>query len=972
MNCALQVKTSYSLLKSLNDISKLVKKASSLNYTSLAITDYNNMFGVMEFYLECKKYNIKPIIGIELEIDDLRILLYAVNNLGYKNLVKLATIVSDRKLNIEDLIKYKDNLILIMPFCYYNEFIFNIYTLSYIGYSNLDEKKNIDKRKVFINDVSYLEKDDYKYLDYLYMIDEDKKLGTYELNTHKNKHLFSIEEISNIIDYEDRENMEFIINTCNVEIGYTKDLLPVYDENIDAYSYLKTLCNKGLSRRLNGDVSINYKNRLEYELDIINQMGFCNYFLIVWDYVKYAKFNEILVGPGRGSAAGSLVSYTLGITDIDPIKYDLLFERFLNPERITMPDIDIDFDSEKRSEVIDYVTNKYGNKKVAGIITFNTLGAKQVLRDVGRVMDINISSIDILTKLVGHDTLEEAYSKNNKFRNIINSNFEFKKLFDIAFHLEGLPRHISVHAAGIVMSRIDLDETIPLYKNQLGMYVTGYSMNYLESLGLLKMDFLGISNLTLIDNVIRDIREKEKLNITFSRIPIDDKKTLSIFSNARTEGIFQFESAGMKKFLKKLKPNCFDDIVAALALYRPGPMANIDTYIRRKEGKEEIDYIDDSLKEILKPTYGIIIYQEQIMQIAQVLAGYTLADADNLRRAMSKKKEDILLKERPKFINQSISRGYSKEVSEKVYDLILKFANYGFNKSHSVGYATVACKMAFLKTYFFKYFMTYLLTNVIGSDTKTKTYINECRSNNIKVLPPDINVSSNKYEITNEAIVCPLSIIRGVGTVGCNEIMYERKKEEFVDFIDFIKRVNAIGVGRKVIESLIYAGCFRNFGYNKKTLIENLDELFNYAELSKETTIIEIEVPEIIIYDEYSKEELIDIEFRTFGFYLTEHPVSKYRKDNDVTLLDLESYFTKSIELILQVINIKEIVTKKNDVMAFVGAVDEYDLVDLTIFPKVYSRYNNIKVGNIIKVYGSVEKRFDKYQIIVSKIDILE
>lgn len=972
MSCALQVKTSYSLLKSLNDISKLVKKASVYNYTALAITDSNNMFGVMEFYLECKKNNIKPIIGIELEIKEFKILLYAKNNLGYKNLIKLATIISDRNLTIEDLIEYKDNLILVMPYIYFNDEIFNIYEDSFIGYTNLAEKKQIDKSKVFINDVSYLEKNDYKYLDYLYMIDEDKKLGSYELNTHINKHLLTLEEFNNILDIEDIKNIDYIVNECNVEIGFTKDLLPVYDNNIDAFSYLSELCSKGLMRRLNNEVSDIYKKRLDYELSIINQMGFCNYFLIVWDYVKYAKFNDILVGPGRGSAAGSLVSYTLGITDIDPIKYDLLFERFLNPERITMPDIDIDFDSEKRSEVIEYVTNKYGEKKVAGIITFNTLGAKQVLRDVGRVMNVNISSIDVLCKMIKNETLEEVYNKNSKFRTIINANLEFRRLYDIALHLEGLPRHISVHAAGIVMSRIDLDETIPLYRNQLGMYVTAYSMNYLESLGLLKMDFLGISNLTLVDNVIRDIREKEKLNITFNRIPLNDKKTLKIFSSAQTEGIFQFESSGMKNFLKKLKPDCFDDIVAALALYRPGPMGNIDTYIRRKEKKESVDYIDKSLEEVLKPTYGIIIYQEQIMQIAQILAGYTLAEADNLRRAMSKKKEEILLKERPKFIEQSIKRGYSQETSEKVYDLILKFANYGFNKSHSVGYATVAYKMAFLKTYFFKYFMTYLLTNVIGSDTKTKNYINECRNNNIKILPPDINISTNKYEITNDGIVCPLSIIRGVGTVGSNEIIMMRKKEDYLDFIDFIKRAVQVGVGRKVIEHLIYAGCFKNFGYNKRTLIENLDELFNYAELSNETTIIEIEKPEILSYEEYSKEELIDLEFKTFGFYLTEHPVSKYRDENQITLLELENYYTKNIELILQVINIKEVVTKNNDIMAFIGAGDEYNIADLTMFPKVYSKYNNIKVGNIIKFFGVVEKRFDKYQIIVNKIEILE
>ena len=971
MNLALQVKTSYSLLESLNDITKLVLKAKELGYTSLAITDHNNMFGVMEFYLECRKNDIKPIIGLELAVDDLKILLYAKNNLGYKNLIKLSTIVSDRNVTVDDLVKFRDNLILIMPYSFYDEGIFNIYNDHYLGYFTQEEKEKINGKKVFINDVSYLNKDDYKYLDYLYMINLDKKIGSYELNTHKNKHLYSLDEYKNIVSEEDIKTCDEIVSMCEVEIGYNPDLLPVYDMNIDAYSYLVELCNKGLKKRLNNNVSKIYQDRLDYELDVINKMGFCNYFLIVWDYVKYAKFNDILVGPGRGSAAGSLVSYTLGITDIDPLKYDLLFERFLNPERITMPDIDIDFDSERRSEVIDYVINKYGEKKVVGIITFNTLGVRQVLRDVGRVLDISVSSIDAVCKMAKKNTLEECYLSNKEFKAVIDNNSTFKKLYDIAIHLEGLPRHVSIHAAGIVMSKYDMDETIPLYKSPLGMYVTAYSMNYLESLGLLKMDFLGISNLTLIDHVIRDIRSKEKLNITFSRIPLTDKKTFKIFSSAYTDGIFQFESVGMKKFLRKLEPNCFEDIVAALALYRPGPMDNIDTYIKRKNKKEEVDYIDPCLENILKPTYGIIIYQEQIMQIAQVLAGYTLAEADSLRRAMSKKKEDILIKEEPKFIKRSMEKGHSREISERVYKLILKFANYGFNKSHSVGYATVACKMAFLKTYFYKYFMNYLLTNSIGSETKTKTYINECRINNIKVFAPNINKSTNQYEIVEDGIICPLSIIKGVGTVGSNMIINERKKDEFVSFIDFIKRAYKAKIGKKLVENLIYAGCFYEFGYNKRTLIENLDDLFNYAELNEDSTIVEIEIPEMVIYGEYSKEELIDIEFRMFGFYLVEHPVSKYREGEN-TLLELEDLYAKEVSLILKVNSIREVVTKKNDVMAFIKGSDEYSFIDMVLFPNIYKKYNDITNGNIIRVFGVIERRYDQYQLVVRRLDILE
>ena len=453
---------------------------------------------------------------------------------------------------------------------------------------------------------------------------------------------------------------------------------------------------------------------------------------------------------------------------------------------------------------------------------------------------------------------------------------------------------------------------------------------------------------------------------------LDDKKTYEIFKTANTDGIFQFESPGMRSFLKKLQPNNIEDLIAAIALYRPGPMDNIDTYIKRKEGKEQIDYIHKDLENILKPTYGIIIYQEQIMQIAQVLAGYTLGEADILRRAMSKKKEEILLKEESKFIERSINKGYSKETAKKVYDLILKFANYGFNRAHSVAYTIIAYKMAFIKTYFFKYFMSNLLTNVIGSDFKTKTYISECRANNLKILLPSINKSTNKYIAVADGIMCPLSIIRNVGTTITNQIIKEREKGTFTDFIDFVTRTYTLGINRKTITSLIEAGCFNEFNYNKNTLINNLDEILNYAELSKDIGLIEIEKPELVIYEEYPKEYLASLELNTFGFYLNEDPISKYKNVDDINSLNIPNLFDKRITIILKVNRIKEIVTKKNDVMAFIYASDEYGMVDLTIFPKVYEKYNDIKVNDIIKFNGIVERRYDKYQVIVNNLEVLE
>ena len=523
------------------------------------------------------------------------------------------------------------------------------------------------------------------------------------------------------------------------------------------------------------------------------------------------------------------------------------------------------------------------------------------------------------------------------------------------------------------MSRIDIDKTIPLYKNSKSMYVTAYSMNYLEPLGLLKMDFLGISNLTLIAEVISKIKENEHLNITFNNIPIDDKKTLDIFKEAKTDGIFQFESRGMRRFLEKLKPDSFEEIVASLALYRPGAMDYIDNYIARREGKEEINYLHQDLKPILESTYGIIIYQEQIMQIAQTLAGYSLGEADILRRAIGKKKEEILIKEKPKFIESSIKNGYTIEISTQIYDLILKFANYGFNKSHSVGYATVAYKMAFLKTYFFKYFETAILNNVIGNENKTKIYIAELKKHNIKILPPDINLSDYKYIITSEGIRCPLSIIKNVGASVSNDIIKERTKGEYKSFIDFVSRTYSIGINRKVLISLIESGCFNSLEYNEKTLINNLDNIINYADLNKDAGIISIAPPELIKEEDYTKEEIIYNQQKCFGFYLNNHPVNIYKTENDISSNDINYYFDKYISTVLIIDNIKEVTTKKNDIMAFITASDELGQVSLTLFPNTYKQYQKeLSKRNIVRFYGRVERRYDQYQVVINSLKILK
>ena len=966
----LQVKTSYSLLSSLNNIEKLVSLAKNLGYTSLAITD-SNMFGTIEFYKCCLKYQIKPIIGLELTISDSIIILYAKNELGYKTLIKLSTLASERNLKIDDLQDFV-NVVLVMPFQSFNEKIFNLFENKYIGYSNQSEKECIKHPKVFISNVLYLNKNDYQYLDYLYMIRDGKVLGEFELNTYKGHHLLSKEEIIKIADEEDIQNSKHISDICNVEIKYTKNLQPLYKEGIDEFQYLTNLCQKGLNKRLNNNIEKKYQDRLDYELSIINKMGFCNYFLVVYDYVKYAKKNNILVGPGRGSAPGSLVAYTLGITEIDPIKYNLLFERFLNPERVTMPDIDIDFDSNKRELVVNYVIEKYGIKNVAGIITFNTLASKQVIKDVGRVLNIPLKLTDAISKLITDKDLITSYNNNSKLKSLINSSEELKKLYDISLHLEGLPRHVSIHAAGIVISNRHLDEVIPLYKNDIGIYTTAYSMNYLEELGLLKMDFLGISNLTIIDEIITNIKNNEQINISFNNIPLDDTKTMEIFKKADTDGIFQFESPGMKNFLKKLNPNSLDDLIAAIALYRPGPMDNIDSYIKRKTGKEPISYLDKSLEPILKSTYGIIIYQEQIMQIANVLAGYSLGEADILRRAMSKKKLDILQNEKEKFIKRSIEKGHSEESATKIFELILKFAGYGFNLSHSVSYAIVAYKMAFLKRHFCHYFMLSLLNNAIGSDVKTQIYISEAKHKKITITPPDINISTYKYIIKNKQIICPFSIIHNIGYSVSHAIIKEREKGPFKDFLDFVTRCYSGTINKKIITSLINAGVFSSFNINKKTLNENLDNIINYAELTKDIGLIEIEKPTIIQYQEYDKETLTNLELSSFSFYLSNHPVSEYRQNESLTTINIEDKFNQKINIILYVEKIKEVLTKKNDVMAFVIASDEFKSISLTLFPTIYQENKDLKYGDIISVIGRVEKRFDEYQIVVNSITKLK
>ncbi len=970
----LNITTHYSLLSSMIKIEDLIKFAKENNLKQLTITD-DNLYGVMEFYKLCTLNKIKPIVGLRIKVDGLKIILYCCNYEGYKNLIKINTLNFEERLTLNDLNVYREDLICLVPFSslgLYND-LEKIFPYLFKSYQNKEEKLKLNgSNLVYMDEILYLTKKDEQYFNYLLAIRD----GVFESESHfnfKNKYL----KLNDEILMDDLQNNEMINDLCHLELKFNYSLIPKFEnpQGEDSFIYLKRLCLNSLNNMIPPLEQENYHKRLNQELEIINKMGFCDYFLIVWDYVKYAKEQGILVGPGRGSAAGSLVSYLLNITMVDPLKYGLLFERFLNPERITMPDIDIDFEDGRREEVIHYCLTKYGPKRVAPIITFGTLGSKQVIRDVARTMSIDLKVVDYLSKKIqSHLSLKENYNQNKQLRIYLKNKPTLIKMYKIASKLEGLKRHTSVHAAGIVMSQVDLDEIIPIVKKDDNGYLTGYDMEYLETIGLLKMDFLGLRNLTLISDILKDLKEVLGVEVSFLDIPLDDRQALDLFKEGKTIGLFQFESEGMKNFLRKLRPSCFEDICAANALFRPGPMQNIDTYIKRKQGQVKTEIIHPHLDKILKPTYGIIVYQEQIMQIVRVLANYSFAKADLLRRAMSKKQVLVIEQEKSDFIKGCLNNGYSETLANQVYALILKFASYGFNRSHAVAYSMIASKMAYLKVHYPFFFMKSLLSMVVGSEIKTKEYIYECKNNNIRIISPDINLSSGEYLVTKKGIVYPLSIIKQVGAAATKTIIEERKKGSYKDIFDFIKRVYGKSVNKKTIISLVNAGCFKSIGLNKRTITENLDIIINYGELIKDIGEEFVLEPEINYLSEYSKKELMQLELETFGFYLSDHPVTEYRIRNPhaIELNNLESYFDKIVETIVYVDRLKKIKTKHGDEMCFITGSDELKVIDIVLFPKVFSRYSNIKTGEIIKVVGKVEKRFDKLQIIANLLEVLE
>lgn len=947
----LNVKTNSSLLDSMIKVKDLISFCLSNNISSVGVTD-ENLFSFMEMYEECKKNNIKFICG--LEIKALGIICYAKNYDGYISLCKIIEEQNEKTFSYKDVSSYK-NIIVVCKVNNYNE-CKDYFNELYIGYSSSKEKEEaliLTKDVVYLNEVLCLQKEDNEYLTYLNHI--KMKTTISEEGVVFNNHYIE-------------NNDEFDINTTikfsaliDIKMPPTTLHIPVYKEN--SYEYLEALCVKGLKKRLNNEVNKEYKHRLLYELSIIKKMGFVDYFLIVYDFVLFAKKNNIMVGPGRGSAAGSLVSYSLGIVEVDPIKYGLIFERFLNPERVTMPDIDIDFDNTKRDEVIDYVKDKYGRDKVCNILAFDTFLPKLIIRDIGRVLNIREEKINALCRHINNEKTFKDLEKNKEFTLYVSRNSDFKKLVKICTKLCGLKKNTSIHAAGVVISDEKLSNIMPVYKKD-DVLLSAFTMEYIEKLGLLKMDFLAISNLNKLSNIVEEINKTEEFSL--NDIPLDDKKTLMLFSKGYTNGIFQFEKEGMKSFLKSLKVDSFNTLVDALALYRPGPKDMIGTYINRKLGKEKTTYLIKELEGILSSTYGIIIYQEQVLDILRLIGGYTYAQADIIRRAMSKKDKVVIEANKEKFINGVIKSGYTKEIGTTLYEQIIKFSNFGFNKSHSVVYALLSYQMAYLKAHYTSYFMSHLL-NSTSSNEKIKEYIDESKIYKIDFESVSVNKSTDKFYLLDGKMIMPFTLIKNISNVISNYIIEERNKGKFKSFYDFMIRCYGSVVKKNIVISLVESGVFNEFNINKKMIINNIDRIINYTNLCKEMDSSLVSEPILERCDDYTDSETISNEIKNYGFYISSHPVTKIDRLKYTTLKSIENYLFKNIKIVLMIESIKDIFTKNGDKMCFVKLSDEYSKIEGVIFPKVYNKVT-IEKGKIYLFITKVEKRNNDLQLIINDI----
>lgn len=948
----LNLQSSYSLLKSTIPMESLVLSAKEKGYDFLACSD-EELYGLMSLFKYSKKHQIKPVLGMKLslveELTTTHFFVYVMNEIGYQNLLSLHLMRLDNPLELNDLMKYQKGLFFVtggrtsnLDQLIMNDDLdqaFRILTTYQKSLNNLyigldldtfDQEMKVGPKlyefseclglKLLpIHQTSYLDADDKESYEALLKIGGSQE----DLTSEQSHQLLNKDEL--IALYADFpfvfDNLNEVISKVDFEYNPPQFDMPEFPvKGGNQEELLKSLAILGLKKRLKkiikADVKV-YQERLLYELSVIHRMGYDNYFLIVYDFVKYAKTNDILVGPGRGSAAGSLVAYCLGITDVDPIQYDLLFERFLNPDRISMPDIDLDFPDNKRDDVIRYVAKTYGQKHIASIITYGTFALRSSIRDIARVMKIDSSRVNGIIKRVINDDVDET-------------DYEMVRLLKVAKSIEGLPRHTGTHPAGIILSKQDLSKYIPLQKGLHDFYQTQFEASELESLGLLKIDFLGIRNLTVIDDVIKSI-EKKSEKVHLNDLEYNDQKVYELLSNAETTGIFQLESMGMRAALRKLKPQSFEDIVAILALYRPGPMENIDTYVSRRNG-QVYSYEHPDLEPILKSTYGIIVYQEQIMRIAHEFAGYTLAEADLLRRGISKKDRDYMENERVRFLDRCHQKGYNQETSTKIYDLIVKFADYGFNRSHSVAYAMVAYQMAYLKANYFPIFMSVLMSSVIGNEGLTIDYINEVKKQGITIESPNVNLSSDVYQTIDDKILMPILSIKGIGKSTYEKFELERQKEPFKDFMDFKRRMKKI-LNEKNIEMLIHAGACDGFDMNHQTMINNK----NMDDAGYESYITDFVIKTSA---EYSFLELATFEKEALGFNIQYLPTNAYKHEViKQNLSNLSVFDTKSeAEVLAYIKKIKTIKTKQGKPMAFIELDDGNIQVEATIFSDTYQK----------------------------------
>ncbi len=1014
----LQVYSGYSFQQSTILIKDLVLAAKEKHLDALALTDKNNMFGAMEFSEACLQNGIKPILGMEASVlidgQIYPFILLAIDDQGYFDLVHICCEVnlsSDRAIALDQLALYHEHLYVISGLedgiverhvakemedeaikymrLFQKLFHDHYYIMLQNHHLKMQEKGNermmslaryVKVKVICSNEVRYLKKQDALAVDLLQASAQGITLDAQYQPLTQEKYLKDEKEMERLFPPEIIEETRHVCTTCKATIPLNEKYLPTYPvpHQGKAVDYLRSLCHVGLKKRFqNQEIPVTYQKRLLYELKIIHEMGFDDYFLIVWDYVRWAKVQKIQVGPGRGSAAGSLVAYVLGITNIDPLRYDLLFERFLNPERVSMPDIDIDFQDDRRDEVIRYVIDKYGKDHAAQIVTFNTYGPRVAMKEMGKVMGVPLPRLELIAKMIptspkNKKTITQMYQSSAQFQSLINQDQRLKKIVGATSIIEHLPRNISTHAAGVILSKRILHEVVPLVVGPTSTLMCQYSKDYIETAGFLKMDFLALKNLTMLDYICKDIEQNQKIKIVLNEMPLDDQNTYRLISKADTFGVFQLESYGMRHLLRQMKPYCFDDIVAAIALFRPGPMENIPTYLKRRSHQEKVVYPLKELEPILKSTYGIMVYQEQMMQVAQKMAGFSLAKADILRKATSKKETELMHSMKEEFIAGCLKNGFSQEKAQEVFGLIEKFADYGFNKSHSVAYAYVAYQLAYLKANYPLYFFASILSNELSSENTKVHCIQECKAYHVRILPPSVNHSQARFMVEEGHIRYSLLAIKNVGYAGYKAIIEERQKGLFKDIYDFMMRMENSHLSKKMLESLVDAGALDEFGLSRQTILKNLDAIRDYGHL-KENLGIE-EKPVLTIYQDHLEEKL-NREKAVLGVYLSMHPLELKKqkiKVSYVNVSSLDEYVHRTVNVVVQLQRVKNITDRKGQEMCFIEAMDETGSLDGVVFA---SRYKDIgmmlKKGNICLIQGRVDMK-DKLSFIVDKARVIE